>query len=128
MKALTVALATALFTSGGAAAAQTASDAQCIVVSNVFAAQAKDPKAQKIAEASLYFYLGRIGSQMTSAQLKTLLEAQAKMLTSQNAGSTMEKCAAAIQAKVTMLQSMAGPAKAATTPAKPAPGKTPPGR
>ncbi len=123
MKALGIALATALLTTGGAAAAQTAGDAQCIVVSNVFASQAKDENAKKIAEASLYFYLGRIGNQMTAAQLKALLDAQAKTLTQANAGPTMNKCAAAIQAKVEMLQSMAPAAKPA--PAKPA---QPPGR
>ncbi len=126
MKALSIALGTALLATGGAAAAQSASDAQCIVVSNVFASQAKDENAKKIAQASVYFYLGRVGNQTTTAQLKTLLDAQAKTLTQANAGPTMQKCAAAIQAKVTMLQSMETPAKAA--PAKPAPGKQPPGR
>ena len=118
MKALKIALAAALLATGGAAAAQTASDAQCIVVSNAFAGQAKDEEARKIAEASVYFYLGRISSQTTTAQLKTLLEAQTKTLTQANAGPTMGKCAAAIQAKVEMLKSLSGPAKAA--PAKPA--------
>jgi hypothetical protein len=119
MKALNIALATALLTTAGAATAQTASDAQCIVVSNAFASQAKDAKAQKIAEAAVYFYLGRIGTQMTSAQLKTLLEAQSKTLTQANAGPTMQKCAAAIQTKVDLLQSAAPPAKPAPAKAQP---------
>jgi hypothetical protein len=123
MKALGVALATALLGTAGAAAAQTASDAQCLVVSNAYASQAKDEKAKKIAEASVYFYLGRISNQMTSAQLKALLEAQARTLTQANAGPTMGKCAAALQAKVDLLKSLAAPAKPA--PAKPA---QPPGR
>ena len=118
MKALSILTATALLATGGAAAAQTASDAQCIVVSNVFAGQAKDANAKKIAEASVYFYLGRISNQMTAAQLKTLLDAQAKTLTQANAGPTMGKCAAAIQAKVEMLKSLSAAAKPA--PAKPA--------
>ena len=123
MKALSILTATALLTTGGAAAAQTASDAQCILVSNIFAGQAKDENAKKIAEASLYFYLGRIGNQMTAAQLKALLEAQTKTLTQANVGPTMNKCAAAIQAKVNLLQSLAPAAKPA--PAKPT---QPPGR
>jgi hypothetical protein len=117
MKALSILTATALLASGGAAAAQTASDAQCIVVSNIFAGQANDENAKKIAEASLYFYLGRIGNQITAAQLKALLEAQTKTLTQANAGPTMNKCAAAIQAKVQMLQGLAPAAK--PVPAKP---------
>src|SRR6188508_2718898 len=93
MKPLRILAATALLTTGGAAAAQTASDAQCIVVSNVFAAQSKDENAKKIAEASIYFYLGRISNQMTAAQLKALLDAQSKTLTQANAGPIMSKCA-----------------------------------
>ena len=117
MKALNIALATALLVTGGAAAAQTASDAQCIVLSNAYAGQAKDAEAKEIAEASLYFYLGRIGNQMTAAQLKTLLDAQTKTLTQATAGPAMSKCAAAIQSKVDMLKSLASPAP--TKPAQP---------
>ena len=118
MKALGPLTAIALFTTGGAAAAQTASDAQCIIVSNAYASQAKDAEAKKIAEASVYFYLGRISNTMTVAQLKALLDAQTKTLTQANAGPTMGKCAAAIQAKVEMLKSLSAAAKPA--PAKPA--------
>lgn len=117
MKALTIALATALLATGGAAAAQTASDAQCIVLSNAYAGQAKDAKAKEIAEASLYFYLGRVGN-LTAAQLKTLLDAQSKTITQATAGPAMGKCAAAIQTKVDLLKSVAASAKPA--PAKPA--------
>ena len=120
MKALNIAFATALLATGGTAAAQTASDAQCSVLSNAYASQAKDAQAKEIAEASLYFYLGRISNQMTAAQLKTLLDAQTKTLTQATAGPAMSKCAAAIQSKVDMLKSLAGPAKAAPTkPAQP---------
>jgi hypothetical protein len=128
MKALRLACAALFLATGGAAAAQTASDAQCILLGNIFAGQAKEPNAKKMAEASVYFYLGRIGNQMTSAQLKAMLDAQSQTITQANAGPAMGKCAAAVQAKVEMLQSMKGPAKPA--PAKPAPGKPaqPPGR
>ena len=118
MKALNIALATALLTTAGAATAQTASDAQCIVLSNAFSGQAKDAKAKEIAEASLYFYLGRIGNQMTAAQLKTLLDAQSKTITQATAGAAMNKCAAVIQSRVDMLKTIAASAKPA--PPKPA--------
>ena len=120
MKPLSIALATALLATGGAATAQTASDAQCIVVSNAFAGQAKEEKAKKIAEASVYFYLGRIGNSMSAAQLKALLDAQVKTLTQQNAPGIMNKCAAAIQAKVQMLESIGGPGASAPVKPKPA--------
>ena len=118
MKALTIALATALLATGGAATAQTASDAQCILLSNAYAGQAKDAEGKEVAEASLYFYLGRISNSTTAAQLKTLLDAQSKTITQATAGPAMTKCAAAIQAKVDMLKSFAAPAQA--TPANPA--------
>jgi hypothetical protein len=111
MKALTLALATALLMTGGAAAAQSAGDAQCLIVSNAFAKDTKDAAQQKAAEASLYFYLGRVSDRTTAAQLKTLLEAQAKTITDKTAGETMNRCVAAIQSKIQMLQSFARPAQ-----------------
>ena len=120
MKTLNILLATTvLLAVSGAASAQSATDAQCIVVSNAFAAQAKEEQAKKIAEASVYFYLGRIGNSMTGPQLKALLDAQSKTLTQANAGPTMEKCAAAIQAKVNLLRSLAPPAAAKPAGTKP---------
>jgi hypothetical protein len=107
MKLPTIALGAALLATSGAAAAQSATDARCILLSNVFAQQAKDANAQKAAEASLYFYLGRIGSGATAAQMKALFEAQGKTITQANAGSLMGDCAKAVQAKVDLLQSLA---------------------
>lgn len=126
MKALSIALAAAVLASAGPAAAQTAGDARCIILSNVFAKQAKDADAQKAAEATLYFYLGRIGAAATAPHMKTLLEAQAKTITDANAGPLMNDCAKAVQGKVQLLQSLSPPqaqtaAPAATPPAaKPA--------
>lgn len=112
MKPLSISIAAALLATSGAAAAQSATDAQCILVSNAFASQSKDANQQKAAEASVYFYLGRIGGQMTPTQLKALLDQQSKTITEKNAGETMNKCVAAIQSKVQMLQSIANPPQA----------------
>jgi hypothetical protein len=103
----------------GAASAQSATDAQCIILSNAFANQSKDAEQQKAAQASMYFYLGRIGNQMTAAQLKTLLDAQAKAIDSKTAGEAMNKCVGAVEAKVQLMESLAGPPPAAK-PAAPA--------
>lgn len=121
MKALNLALAAALLTTGGAASAQSPTDVQCIVVANAFAGQAKEANAQKVAEAAVFFYLGRVGN-LTSAQLKAQIDAQTKTLNNQNAGPTMQKCAAGVQSKVELLQS-AAPAAPAAKPAaaKPSP-------
>src|SRR5690348_18302438 len=96
MKTLKIALGCALLVTGGAATAQSASDAQCIIVSNAFASQSKDAEQQKVAQASMYFFLGRISSTTTAAQLKTLLDAQMKTINNTNAGETMNKCLAKI--------------------------------
>ena len=119
MKAIQPALAAALLASAGAAAAQTATDAQCLIVSNAFSRGAKDASAQKTAEATLYFYLGRVGDRMTSTQLKTLLDTEIKTITEKTAGETMNKCVQAVQSKVQLLENL--------TPAAP-PAKKPEGR
>lgn len=120
MKFNAIAVGAALLATSGAATAQSATDARCILLSNVFAQQVKDANAQKAAEASLYFYLGRISSAATAAQMKALFESQGKTITNANAGALMSDCAKAVQTKVDMLQSLA-PQPAAAKPAKPTP-------
>ena len=121
MKFNAIAVGAVLLATSGAAAAQSATDARCILLSNVFAQQVKDANAQKAAEASLYFYLGRISSAATAAQMKALFETQGKTITNANAGALMSDCAKAVQTKVDMLQSLAPPQPAAAKPAKPTP-------
>ena len=118
MKALTITLAAALIATSGAAAAQSANDARCLLLSSAFAKQTQDPNAQKLAEASFYFYLGRIASTATAAQLKTLFDTQAKGLTDAAAPGLMTACAKEFQGKVEMLNSLGGNPPAASTPPK----------
>ena len=121
MKITTLALAAALLAASGAAAAQSATDARCILLANVFAGQSKDANQQKVAEDSLYFYLGRINGQPTTAQMKAAIDAQAKTITDANAGTLMGECVKAVQAKVQLLQTLAAQSQppAAKPPAKP---------
>ena len=107
MKATQIVLAATLLATGSAAAAQSATDARCIVLATAFANQAKDANQQKIAEDSVYVYLGRINSQPTMAQMKAALDAQSKTLNDNNAGALMGDCVKAVQAKVQLLQSVA---------------------
>ena len=120
MKPFPMMLAAALVATSGAAAAQSATDARCIVLATGFANQAKEPNQQKLAEDSLYFYLGRVPGQPTTAQLKANLDQQAKTITDANAGTLMADCLKAIQLKVQLLQSLA--------PAEPKPAPQPQGR
>ena len=119
MKATRLTLAAALLATGGAATAQTANDARCILLANAFAGQSKDANQKKLAEDSLYFYLGRIDGQPSAAQMKTVMDAQAKTLTDANAGQLMGECVKAVQAKVQLLQTLAAQS------APPAPTKPP---
>ena len=119
MKAIPIAVAALLLTASGTAAAQTASDARCLLLSNAFAKQSKDAQAQKLAEDSLYFYLGRIPGQPTVAQLKPMFDQQDKTITDANAGAVMGDCVNAVRAKVQLLQDVAAQAKPATKPTQP---------
>ena len=116
MKAIHAGVAAALLAAGSAATAQSATDARCIVLATAFANQSKDANQQKLAEDSLYFYLGRINGQPTTPQFKAALDAQSKTLTDANAGTLMGECVKAVQAKVQLLQTLATPPAPATKP------------
>lgn len=107
MKPLSITLATALLATSGASAAQSATDARCLVLATGFANQAKDANQQKIAEDSVYFYLGRVGGRPNSAEFKAALDAQSKTITEANAATLMGECVAAVKTKVQLLQSIA---------------------
>ncbi|MGN6059022.1 MAG: hypothetical protein ACTHOI_10630 [Sphingomicrobium sp.] len=106
MKFLTTAIAASLLSVSGAAAAQTASDARCMLVSNAFAKNSKDANQQKLAQAALYFYLGRIGDSTTAAQLKTLLDSEAKAINEKTAGPMMNACVKTFEAKMDLVHNI----------------------
>ena len=118
MNATRILIAAALLTSSGAAAAQSATDAQCFILSNAFAAQAKDANAKDAAHASVFFYLGRIREGATGPQLKALFDAQAKTITQANAGSLLDACIKTVQTKQELIQSISPQAKPAPAPGK----------
>ena len=109
MKLTHFAAAAALVATSGAAAAQNATDARCVLLTNAFAGETKDANAQKLAEASFYFYLGRMGAQATATQLKTLFDQQGKTVTDATAGGIMNDCVKEFRAKVQMIQSLGTP-------------------
>jgi hypothetical protein len=117
MKSIRIAAAAALLMTSGGALAQSAKDAQCLILSNAFAQDTKDANAQKLAEASMYFYLGRISEGETAAQLKTLLDAQVKTIDEKAAGGLMNNCISGFKAKMDLVQSLA-PKQPAPAPTK----------
>jgi len=128
MKFSHIAIGAALLAPASSVTAQTATDANCILVANAFAKNSKDANEQKAAEAALYFYLGRVKDSETGPQLKALFDSSSKTLSNANAGTTMQACMKTFQGKIMLLQSLA-PAQAAqpAQPASPTP-KKPEGR
>lgn len=126
MKLTRIAIAAGLLATSGAAAAQSANDARCLLLSNAFAKQAKDAQAQKLAEASLYFYLGRIATGETAAKMKALFDAQTKTITDANAGNLMNECVKDFQSKMDLVGSLGTPPAGAAAPTTPP--KKPEGR
>lgn len=126
MKTLRIAAAAALLATSGGALAQSATDAQCILLSNAYATQAKDENGKKMAEGAFYFYLGRIGANASAAQLKALFDAQMKTLTQDAAPKLMTACATAVAEKFKLVDSVSTPAKPAA--AAPQQQKQPQGR
>jgi len=118
MSVIRIAAAAALLTLSGTAAAQSATEARCIILANIYAKQAPDENAKKLAEASLYFYLGRMTGQPTAAQLKAALDQQAKTLTDATAATQMGECVKPVRDKVLLLQSLS-PQQPAQQPTKP---------
>ena len=113
MKLAHIAIGIALLAPAATAAAQSQSDAKCILVATAFAKSSKDANSQKAAELAYYFYLGRIGDGMSAAQAKTMFDTAGKALTNENAGPTMDACVKTIQARMTLLQSISPPAQSA---------------
>ena len=111
MKSTIFLAAIALVAPVTAASAQSATDARCIVLSNVFAREAKDAPAKQLAEASLYFYLGRLTTVPTAAQLKSALDSAGATITDTNAGSLMADCVKPVQQRIQVLADLSQQAK-----------------
>ena len=116
MKTLRIVLAATLLTASRTVFAQSASDVQCLILSNAYATQAKDENGKKAAEGAFYFYLGRIGANATAAQLKTLFDAQMKTLTQEAAPKMMTACADAVAEKFKLADSLSEASKPAAAP------------
>ena len=122
MKAAPIAIAAALLVTGAPAAAQSASDAGCLIISNLFAQKAPEPDVKKIAEQTFYFYLGRVADRTTGPQLKALLDTSSKTITEATASTMMKNCVQTLQSRADLLQSLstaAPPQQPAPPPKKP---------
>ena len=87
----------------GALAQAQVSDAQCLVVSNLFL-RAGDDKEKTTAMQASFFYLGRMSG--SAAEVEAKLAAEAKKVTQANNGATMTACAQAMMARVKELSAI----------------------
>ena len=95
----------AALSSAPAAAQSRSADVQCLLVSNLFANQAKDAKAKQLASSAALFYAGR-ASLLPNAQLQAAMAAQRKQLDLAAAGTLMNSCAQGMTSSMNNLQTV----------------------
>ena len=117
MKVIDIALAAALLMTSGTAMAQSANDLQCLLVSNAFAKNANGRQPAKGGRGIALFLSWAQSATKHAAQLKTLLDAQSKLITDKTAGDTMNKCVQAIETKVQLPANCRGTDPAGAAPA-----------
>lgn len=106
MSPATSIIALALCTFAAPALAQSAaSDVRCMLVSNVFAKNDKNPQAKQIASAAGLFYSGRV-SALPKATIQSALAAEVKELTPANAAPAMTSCAQRMSQALQQLQTL----------------------
>jgi hypothetical protein len=94
---------------GSTASAQPAhNDVQCLLVSNLFAKNGKEPKSKTVGQAAAFFYLGRIDGQMSGDQLKAAVREQQKSVNATNAAAIMARCARRMELGAKSIQSATG--------------------
>lgn len=91
----------------GTASGPPPTTAGCLLVSNLVAKNANDPKDRNLAQLSLQFFLGRIDERTSPQQLKSDLQQKGHLITKTNATSLMNACLHQMQTKSRMLQSVA---------------------
>lgn len=83
------------------------SDANCLLVSNIFAQQSSDAEQKAHAMNVLFYYFGRIDSRTSEAQLKAeLKQAGSVQFTNATASALMNSCVQNMQSRAQMLQSV----------------------
>lgn len=84
----------------GPALAQSNNDVRCVLASNAATKVSKSVNEQRVAEATMHFYLGRIDGKYDSARLQAAFATQLKTLTGKNIGPTMQACYAYAQQRM----------------------------
>ena len=101
-----IVLAAILGSIAGPAASQAADDVQCLMVSNFFAKSASDANARKVAEATTYYFLGRVAGRMSESQLRASLASQQNALKRANMSLLMQRCARTVRVSAEQVQTL----------------------
>ena len=104
-RTLFVPLAAAAGLAAPAAAQNMNNDVRCLIVSNLFAKNAKEAKARTLASSVRLFYGGRV-SALSAAQIQAGVVAQQKQLTPANIGTTMNGCARSMDQALKKIQAV----------------------
>ena len=99
-------LAAMLGSIAGPAAAQATDDVQCLMVSNFYAKSASDTNARKVAEATTYYFLGRVAGRMNEAQLRASMASQQNALKRVNMNLLMQRCARTVRVSAEQVQAL----------------------
>lgn len=94
------------------ASAATALDVRCFMLSNLFASKGDNENGRRLAQASGFYYLGKIQG-MSDADLRRHIAEQGKQITAGTASAQMKECAAGVQASGQRIQSFAPKPQAA---------------
>jgi len=82
----------AALVSAGPASAQTVSDVECLLASNLYSRAGKDDQVRKLAEANKYYYLGRVSARLSAQQIRAQMLAGSKALNPAHASKVMDAC------------------------------------
>lgn len=87
-----------------APAQQVARDARCLLVSGVFATSANDEKAKQVANLTRSFFLGRLDSRLSPAQIGAAFAAERRNITQATLAATMNACAQYVGSRTVAVQ------------------------
>lgn len=109
---------------GAKAASGSDGDLQCMLVASMLSRQ-KEPQAQSLSQAMTLYYLGRVDARRPGLNLRQALQSEMQANAGTSAAPVAQRCAAAIQARVNVLNALGGPQggppPAAGGPAPPSP-------
>ena len=80
-------------------------DAGCVLVANLFAAQTTNQDQKALSQNVLFFYFGRLDARTTEPQMKAeLKQAGTTQLTSDTAAALMNSCAQGMQSRAKVFE------------------------